>query len=178
MKCRGKFNDLTRNYKGEWVISFTLSDSPKPAAIDELKTIDNLDIEAKKHREKRSLDANAYAWVLIQKLAEATGADKWSVYMKMLQEYSRKFTHVIVKPEAVEPFKQMFRACVDLGEVTVNGKTGHQLQAYYGSSTFDSKEMSVFINGIVYECKELGIETLTPAEIERMNAQWGMYETT
>lgn len=177
MKCRGKFNDLTRNYKGEWVLSFTLSDSPKPASIEELKELD-LDIEAKKHREKRSLDANAYAWTLMQKLAEATGTDKGSIYMKMLQEYSRKFTHLIVKPDAVEAFKQMFRTCVDLGEVTVNGKTGHQLQAYYGSSTFDSKEMSVFINGIVYECKELGIETLTPAELERMKAQWGAHEKT
>ena len=69
--------------------------------------------------------------------------------------------------------KEEFRTCVDLGEITVGGTTGHQLQVYYGSSTFDTKEMSVFIDGIVSECHELGIETMTPEQIAAMNAAWG-----
>ena len=130
------------------------------------------DLTIKEHREKRSLDANAYAWVLMQKIAEATHQEKWDVYLQCLQRYSRAFTHVIVKENAVEKMKELYRTCVDLGTVTVNGQTGHQLQVYYGSSTFDSKEMSVFIDGIVSECKELGIETMTPRDLEVMKTAW------
>lgn len=61
----------------------------------------------------------------------------------------------------------------ELGEVTVNGKTGVQLQCYFGSSTYDAKEMSVLIDGVVSECKEMGIETMTPDEIARLKSEWG-----
>ena len=50
--------------------------------------------------------------------------------------------------------------------------TGIQLQCYFGSSTYNTKEMSVLIDGIVYEAKELGIETLPPDELERMKVEW------
>ncbi|MDD7129839.1 MAG: hypothetical protein PUH91_13700 [Prevotella sp.] len=105
---------------------------------------------------------------------DVTGSiqEKWDVYLQCLQRYSRAFTHVIVKENAVEKMKELYRTCVDLGTVTVNGQTGHQLQVYYGSSTFDSKEMSVFIDGIVSECKELGIETMTPRDLEVMKTAW------
>ena len=125
-----------------------------------------------KKRKKRSLDSNAYAWVLMQKIAEATHSDKWEVYLRCLQRYSRAFTFVIVKPNAVEKAKDLFRTYVDLGEVKVNGNEGHQLQVYYGSHTFNTKEMSVFLDGIVSECKELGIETIPPDELERMMRGW------
>ena len=60
-----------------------------------------------------------------------------------------------------------------LGEVTVDGQTGVQIQAYYGSSTYNTAEMARFIDGIVSEARWLGIETMTPAEIERMKTAWG-----
>jgi hypothetical protein len=68
--------------------------------------------------------------------------------------------------------KALYRTTIDLGEVTVGDMTGHQLQVYFGSSTFDTKEMSVFIDGIVSECQMLGIQTETPAELERMKSLW------
>lgn len=92
--------------------------------------------------------------------------------MDMLKRYSRAFTHIIVKPNAVEAVKELYRTSVDLGEIEINGQKGHQLQVYFGSSSFDSKEMSVFLEGIVSECKLLNIETLSPDELERMKAQW------
>lgn len=172
METIGRFTGHMMDYKtGEVMLQFVCDRSVLPQ-IDEIKDIDKLTITAKKHREKRSLDANAYAWVLMQRLAEAVDSDKWTVYLKCLREYSREFTHVIVKECAVEKMKELYRTCEDLGEVSVNGQTGHQLRVYYGSSTFDTKAMSVFIDGIVRECKELGIETLPPAELERMKTQW------
>ena len=131
-----------------------------------------LDIKIKVWRDKRSLNANAFAWVLMQDIAEAIDSDKWSVYLEMLKRYSRAFTHVIVPPEAVERVKREWRTTEDVGMISVNGQSGFQLRCYYGSSQFDTKEMSVFIDGLVREAQELGIDTRTPDEGERMKQQW------
>ena len=125
-----------------------------------------------KERNKRSLNANAYAWVLMQRIAEKVGSDKWSVYLECLSHYSRAFTHIIVKEQAVPRMKELYRECIDLGEVEVNGQKGHQLQVFFGSSSFDTKEMSVFLDGIISECKSLGIPTATPKELEVMKQAW------
>lgn len=173
MEFKGHLVGATRNLTtGKYNITFEL-DEGNIKDIDRLSGNKELMVQAKVHRNKRSLDSNAYAWVLMQKIAEATGLDKWDVYFNCLQRYSRAFTHVIVKPNAIDRLKELYRVCIDLGEVTVNGKTGHQLQVYFGSSTFDTKEMSVFIDGIVSECKDLEIELLPPSEIERMKKEWG-----
>lgn len=174
MNFTGVVTGVERDFNtNAWKLQFTVYEGVGALTeIDKFKSTDKLSIEVKKYREKRSLDANAYAWCLMQKIAEAVGSDKWDVYLRCLQRYSRAFTHVIVKENAVEKMKELYRTCIDLGEVTVKGKTGHQLQVYYGSSTFDSKEMSVFIEGIVSECKEMGIETMTPDELERMKQEW------
>lgn len=172
IEFRGRLKDVSIDWKtGGYNVTFTTDNKTIPAAIEHLKD-NEIDVKACKHREKRSLDSNAYAWVLIQKIAEAIGSNKYDVYIRCLQRYSRSFTHIIVKANAVERMKEEFRTCVDLGEITVGGTTGHQLQVYYGSSTFDTKEMAVFIDGIVSECHELGIETMTPEQIAAMNAAW------
>lgn len=173
MECVGKFKSIARDWmSGKWEITFTTNENIT-GSIDKIKD-KLLRITVKQYREKRSLDSNAYAWVLMQKIAEAIQSDKWSVYLVMLERYSRAFTHIIVKPDIVDRVKAEWRTVRELGEITVNGMTGIQLQCYFGSSTFDTKEMSVFIDGLVYECRQLGIETLPPEEIERMKQEWGV----
>lgn len=173
MEFTGRLEGITKDWwTGDTLVTFSTADF-SPEAAEAIKGID-LTIKAAKKRNKRSLDANAYSWVLMQKLAEACHTDKGTIYLRCLQRYSRKFTHIIVKEKAVEAAMEAFRTCVDLGEVLVNGQQGHQLQVYFGSSTFDTKEMSVFIDGIVSECKELGIETATPEELERMKQKWNV----
>lgn len=173
MECIGKFKGIARDWMtGKWEITFA-TDENITGSIDKIKD-KPLRINVKQYREKRSLDSNAYAWVLMQKIAEAIQSDKWSVYLMMLERYSRAFTHIIVKPEIVERVKAEWRTVRELGEITVNGMTGIQLHCYFGSSTFDTKEMSVFIDGLVCECRQLGIETLPPEEIERMKREWGV----
>ena len=173
MEATGKLTNISKDWvTDKFYLTFEINEKQVASQLDEIKDIEKLSINVEKHKEKRSLNSNAYAWVLLQKIAEAVKSDKWSIYLQCLQRYSGKFTHMIVKENAVEYAKEVFRTCVDLGEVTVNGQTGHQLQVYYGSSTFDSKEMSVFLEGIVQECKELGIETMSPDQIRRMNEQW------
>lgn len=132
-----------------------------------------LNVNVKKPSKKRSLDSNSYFWVLCEKIAEEVGTDKDSVYLEMLERYG-KFTHAIVRPEAVDAFRKNWKASRIIGDVMVNGDIGVQLQLYYGSSTYDQKEMCRLINGIVNECKDLGIETMTPDEIAAMNAGWAV----
>jgi hypothetical protein len=131
-----------------------------------------LAVEIKQYRQKRSLDANAYLWVLLQKIAEAVNSSKDEVYLQMLERYG-VFTHIVVKPHMVDKVKQEWRTVRELGEVTVNGKKGIQLQCYFGSSTYDSKEMATLIDGIISEAKELGIEVITESEKNLLLQEWG-----
>ncbi|MDF2537452.1 MAG: hypothetical protein K0S76_473 [Herbinix sp.] len=132
-----------------------------------------LSIEIKQYREKRSLDANAYMWVLLQKMAELLKTSKDELYLEVLGRYG-VFTHIIVKPNVVDRVKAEWRNVRDLGEVVVNGVTGIQLQCYFGSSTYNTKEMSVLIDGVVSECKELGIDTISDNELRIMKEKWGV----
>ena len=177
MDFHGRFVNASKDWNtGEWNVTFTCDSESALHELDEIKEAD-LDITAKKHRNKRSLDANAYAWVLMQKIAEKVNKGKWEVYLDMLRQYSRAFTFLIVKPKAVEAVMNMYRTCIDFGEINVNGMTGHQLQVYFGSSTFDTKEMTVFLDGIISTANDLNIPTETPAEIERMKALWDKKNT-
>lgn len=172
MEATGKLLSVNRDWQTN-KLNLTLQIDSEPInEINDIASCEKLSIEIKKFRNKRSKDANAYAWTLMQKIAEVAHSDKWSVYLDMLQKYSREFTFVICKESAIDKLKELYRTCVDLGEVNVNGTTGHQMQVFFGSSTFDTKAMSVFIDGIVSECKDLEIDVITPDELERIKAAW------
>ena len=172
MEFTGKLQNVSRDWKtGQWNITFTMNEASAINEVNNIQSCEKLSIKAVKHRNKRSLDANAYCWVILQKIAEVLHQDKWNVYLEMLGKYG-VFTHIIVKPNVVDKVKEEWRTVKELGEVSVNGVTGIQLQCYFGSSTYNTKEMSVLIDGIVYEAKELGIETLPPDELERMKIEW------
>lgn len=173
MEFKGRLVGATRNLTSQrYNITFELEEG-NIKDLDTISSNKQLIIQAKQFYNKRSLDSNAYAWVLMQKIAEATNLDKWEVYVNCLQRYSRAFTHIIVRPEVIPRIQETFRVCIDLGEVTVNGQTGHQLQCYFGSSTFTTKEMSVFIDGICSECRDLDIPLIPDSEIERLKKEWG-----
>ncbi len=176
MKATSIRLSFTENHVPE--IALTLDLSPRAAqdatqkAKDVLARGKSLEVDIRQHRQKRSLDANAYMWVLLSKMAEVLSTTKDELYLEMLARYG-VFTHIVVKPEIVERVKAEWRTVRELGEVTVNGKTGVQLQCYFGSSTYDSKEMAALIDGVVSECKDLGIETMTPDELSLLKGAWG-----
>lgn len=163
---------------GKPEITLTLKSNKQEvlSEIAELKEIlskgKELSIEIKQYRHKRSLDANAYMWVLLSKMAAALNTTKDELYLLMLDRYG-VFTHIVVKPNVVEKVKTEWRTVRELGEIKVNGQTGIQLQCFFGSSTYDTKEMSVLIDGVVSECKELNIETMTPNELAALKSEWG-----
>ena len=133
------------------------------------------DLELKEHREKRSLDANAYCWVLIGKLAAKLGQNKSDIYREYIKEIGDNYIVACHEKKAVPEMKRLWEDGY-LGRIAeefqskVNGCTN--LRLYYGSSDFDTKQMSRLIDAIIADCKENGIETATPEELERLKEEW------
>lgn len=121
--------------------------------------------EVIEHHEKRSLSANAYAWALINKIADALRKSKEEVYLQMLKDYGQsEFVSVLSSIDV----KGYFKYYEEYGKGHVEGREFTHYKVYKGSSEFDSKEMAILIDGIVQEAKALDIETRTPAEIDEM----------
>lgn len=139
--------------------------------LDNLMKCDLLDIEIKKHRERRSLDANALLWACLGDIAAAIKSDKWAVYLEMLKRYG-KYTYIVVKKKAVEKVKQQWRECEVVGEVSVNGEKAVQMLCYFGSSLYDTKEFSVLLDGVISEMKEMGLEVPTGRDMQRALDMW------
>lgn len=131
-----------------------------------------LDIEITVHREKRSLNANAALWLLLGKMAGVLNTNKDDLYLLMLERYG-VYTHVIVKPAVVAKVKEQWRTVRELGEVTVNGQTGIQLQCYFGSHTYNSLEFSRLLDGVINEAKDIGIDFISREERDLMIEEWG-----
>lgn len=175
MEFTGTIKNINSDFlTNELYITFSVNEKYHIAAeYEKLKNCPKLAIKAVRFREKRSLDANAYMWVLLQKMATVLKTTKDELYLDMLDKYG-VFTHIIVKPNIVDRVVSEWRTVRNLGEVTVNGQTGIQLQCYFGSSTYDTKEMADLIDGVVSEYKELDIETLRPDELRMMKERWGI----
>ena len=147
-----------------------------PAGVNDISGA-KLTVTAKKYRKKRSLDANAYSWVLLDKMAKALGSTSEEVYEEMLRRYGYPLYDEDEKPVIISLKAGTDISALDIhlkliGEGHVQDKLFKHYKVIRGQSTYDTKEMSTFIDGIVSEAKELGIETLTPTELERIKAAW------
>ena len=138
--------------------------------VDEMRDKDKLSIEVKPYRERRSLNANAYAWLLIGKIADTVRAGKDEIYLMMLKRYGQSELISVLSHVPIENYVKYFEAA---GESKLNDKGFTHYRVYKGSSEFDSREMSIFIDGVVSEAKDLGIQTETPNHIAEMKARWG-----
>ncbi len=130
--------------------------------LDENKTYD---VEIKEHREKRSLNANSYLWLLISEIASVLNSDKDSVYLIMLKRYG--VSNLIPISNEV-PINDYFKYY----EVESKNEKYTWYKVYKGSSQYDTKEMSILLNGVVSECKELEIPTKEDLEIQRIIEEW------
>lgn len=125
--------------------------------------------EIKEHKEKRSLNANAYAWTLITKIADALRTSKEECYLEMLKRYGQSEIVSVLSQIDVSGY---FKYYEPLATATLQGKEFTHYKIFKGSSEYDSREMAILIDGIVSEAKELGIETIPPKEIERLKTMW------
>ncbi len=130
--------------------------------------------EIKQYRDKRSLDANALLWVICQKIAEVIRSTKEEVYKKAIRE-AGQFETLAVKEEAAEQFIKVWNSR-GLGwyaeEMDSKLEGCKKIIAYYGSSCYDTRSMSILIDYIVDEAKRLNIELMPEAEIESLKREW------
>lgn len=125
----------------------------------------NKKYEIKEYREKRSLNSNAYAWKLITEIGNVVRKSKEEVYLQMLKDYGQ--SEIVSMLSSISPVGY-FKYYEKFGTGTINNKDFTHYKIYKGSSEFDSKEMSIFIDGIVQEAKQLNIQTLEDIEIEEL----------
>ena len=168
----GKISGVSFSYTtGRPLITFEMNEKRSALdMVDTLREYDKLAIRIDRYREKRSLNANNYAWKLITEIANETRQSKDEVYLKMLKRYGQ--SEMISVVEHV-PVQYYFKYYEEAGESTLKGKLFKHYRVYKGSSEFDTKEMSIFIDGIVFEAKDLGIPTDTPDQIAKKKALWG-----
>lgn len=126
--------------------------------------------EIKKKKNKRSLNANGYAWKLCSEIANVLNITKEEVYKKVIKE-TGEFEVVPIKKEAVEMFVRGWTSkgigwICDVESSKLKGYVN--VVIYYGSSIYDTKQMSRLIDSLVQEAKMLGIVTLDELEIERL----------
>ena len=169
----GKLNQLMRLAGGEWLVSFTTRDDPGQI-FDDLREMP-VKVEIKKASKSKSRDANAYCWVIIDKIAEKTGISRADVYRHAIKEIGGVSTTVCVQDKAVDRLRESWEKNgigwqTDTLKSRIDGCTN--VIMYYGSSVYDSQQMSRLIDSLVQEAEGLGIPTY-PDEIERMKTQWG-----
>lgn len=134
----------------------------------------SLDIE--KYREKRSLDSNAYCWVLFGKLSEKLQIPPKDIYRSLIPDVGGNSEVVPIRKDAVSTWRRNWEdrgagwVTESLGESKLPGY--ENIINYYGSSTYNSAQMARLIDLAIELCKENNIETATPLELARMQEEW------
>ncbi len=177
MQVTGKIVDAASDmFTGKVKMTFELNETAMAkTGYDELKDKERLAITVKPFRKKRSLDANAYAWVLIDKLAEKINLSKEEIYQRAIRQIGGVSETVCVVDAAVDKVCKAWQThglgwMAETMESKLDGCTNIIL--YYGSSIYDTRQMSALIDNIVQDCQAVGIETKTPAQIEEMLSLW------
>lgn len=162
---------------GHPIVSIRLNEKLSALQMfEELKDCEKVAIRISKFKKKRSLDANAYAWVLISKIAEKTNVATNEVYRSAIKEIGGNSDTVCIQDHAVNQLCAGWQRngigwVADTMPSKIEGCTNVIL--YYGSSTYDTAQMNRLINILVQECEQLNIETKSQAEIDSLLGSWG-----
>lgn len=178
MDATGRINDIHRDWKTDkLVVSFLLDNVPSD--IEAIQGCD-LDITARKHRRKRSLNANSYFHVLVTEIAGAVGDTNTSIKNRLIREYGAfEYINGLIPTfllKAEYEADMMVREDIHVKVIAREHKDGEdwvRCAFMRGSHTYNTAEMSRLIDGTVEEAKGLGIETLTPDKINHMKMLWG-----
>lgn len=172
-----RLRDLTQDYKTKRFVLTMEIDNPQTAmnVWDELHGDEKISVRFSKHRKKRSLDSNAYAWVLMDRLSEKLGIPKEQIYRQYIKEIGGVSETICIKSTGVNKLCEAWHKN-GLGWLTATFPTCIQgftnVVLYYGSSTYDTRQMSRLIDMIVHDCKEQGIDTANPEELKALLESW------
>lgn len=174
MKITGKLMAINKDYtmqkdKLTIVINEKLDNAEMQNYFDK-----PLEIKLDVAKKKRSLNANGYAWALLGELQEKLRTPKEDIY----KEYVRRcgpFEVIPIRNDAVSRFIETWKGngigyVCDVTKSKINGYTN--VLAYYGSSSYDTKEMGLLLETIVEDCIDLGIPTKRKEEIESLLKEW------
>lgn len=159
-----------------------------PVPLSEEEEINKIDpekqyvVEVKQWRKGRSNDANKYAWVLCQKIAEKLSEEsfhsKEDVYRKAIKDCGH-YTLVPIKNEAVDRWREIWQGhgigwIAEVFSECRNTPGYTNMLAYHGSRVYDTKEMSRLIDCLVSMAKDIGVETRPQEELDDLIREWGI----
>lgn len=162
--------DLTIGLTGKQRVTIEVDGDLRPD-YEKLRETD-VSVELKKFRKKRSLDQNAYAWKLIGDLAAVLRVSPEDVYRNAIRDIGGNYEITPIRNDALESWKRIWQShgigwvCEEIGASKLDGYTN--VRNFFGSSTYDSAQMSRLLDVIIRECKEQGVEHLTPVELARL----------
>lgn len=142
-------------------------------AANEGKT---LTVEVNVKRKQRSHNANSYCWALCTEIARVIKGSKEDVYRQAIRSIGT-YTPVPIKAEAIERYKEIWQShgtgwvVDDMGDSKLPGYK--VLACYHGSSTYDTKEMSLLIDWLIDEAKQLGVDVISEADKALLVEEWG-----
>jgi len=182
MEFSGKVERLDQNFTtGQFSITFTVNESAAVKnSFDSISKINKLSVKAVKYREKRSLDANSYFHVLVCKIAEAVNISKPHCKNILIAKYGQlEFIgdEMVVIKTNIPPEQMLEQETLHVlpcGVKVENDKEVNFYKVYRGSHTYNTKEMSVLIDGTVEDAQGLKIDTITPNEIQQIKERWGV----
>lgn len=144
------------------------------ATLMELPKDKEYEIVVQRKSKARSLNANSYLWVLCEKIAVELSKDKGGLFTK--EEIYRDaiksvgiFKDWVLNEEQARSFKVAW-SMIGVGWLTEDTDEG--VRAYYGSSQYNTRQMSRLLEYVVQQAKSLDIETMTPDEIALLEAEW------
>ena len=169
----GKLKELTTNIDGSQDITITVKTDVREL-FDELREKE-VEVTIKKFSKKRSLDANAKAWVMIDQLAEKLKIPKTEVYRNAIKEIGGVSSVICVRDYAAETLCEKWRTKGQgwMAETCPSKLPGCvNVTVWYGSSLYNTSQMADLINILIQECNEQGIPTMTEDEVDKCLASW------
>ena len=140
--------------------------------VNTLEDDKEYEISIDKEKRKRSNDANAYYWQLVGQLSAKLNIPPKDIYRSHIKDVGGNYEIVPIREDAVDFWVKAWEGkglgwCSEvIGESKLRGYMN--VICYYGSSTYDTKQMTRLIDLVVQDCKAQGIETMTPAELESL----------
>ena len=177
LQTTGVVTDISIDYNTSKLKISLLLDTNNKEVIEELKNENKLNIELKKYRKLRSLDANSYFWKILTELCDLAEINTVEEYKRRVKELGI-FRQFKIMTDQVSTFKKIWEDkgiawfCEILDTEYIGDIEFKIINAYYGSSSFNSKQMSRLIDGVVQDCKIYGIETKSKNEINSMLENW------
>lgn len=169
MKLLGEIIDISLDYYTNRPKITFLTDVKDITLLEELKG-SKLNLSVSKWNKKRSLDSNGYLWVLLGELQDNLQIPKEELYKNYIKDIG-DYEVLPVKNIAVDRFISAWSKN-GLGwfcETVPSKLKGYtNILAYYGSSSYNSKQMTKLINLVIADCNSLGIETKSKEELDSL----------